>query len=176
MKARLPRWRLRFQAKVLLPMFTILVAVVGFMFWLVNRHFVNQLHAQARQAVQTADAAFVYYQETRTRDLKSRYANLAADTRLRQILQRQDPGTLEFLLKELLDELSADAAIFTSGTERSRAGAQKDGAPAWTDLQPACAPSVTQALNGSFNIATIAAQGILWEIVSLPVTVSEHGG
>src|SRR5256885_6893962 len=50
----------------------------------------------------------------------------------------------------------------------------KDGAPAWTDLQPACAPSVTQALNGSFNIATIAAQGNLWEIVSLPVRSEEH--
>ena len=46
MKARLPRWRLRFQAKVLLPMFTILVAVVGFMFWLVAQ-WVDGFHVDS---------------------------------------------------------------------------------------------------------------------------------
>jgi len=176
MRTRLPQWRLRFQGKVLLPMFLILVTLVGFMFWLVNRHFVHQLHAQARQAVETADAAFAYYQAARTRDLKSRYASLATDSRLRQVLQRDDPKTLEFLLEELLDELGADAAMFTGGTGRSPVGAQKAGGARWADLEPACAPSVTQALNGSFNIATVTARGTLWEVVSLPVSVSEHAG
>ena len=134
MRTRLPQWRLRFQGKVLLPMFLILVTLVGFMFWLVNRHFVHQLHAQARQAVETADAAFAYYQAARTRDLKSRYASLATDSRLRQVLQRDDPKTLEFLLEELLDELGADAAMFTGGTGRSPVGAQKAGGARWADL------------------------------------------
>src|SRR2546429_2009485 len=150
-------------------MFLILVTLVGFMFWVVNRHFVHQLHAQARQAVETADAAFAYYQEARTHDLKSRYASLATDSRLRQVLQRDDPKTLEFLLKELLDELDADVVMFTGGTGRSPVGAQKADGARWADLEPACAPSVTQALNGSFNIATVTARGTQWVVVFMPV-------
>jgi two-component system NtrC family sensor kinase len=168
--------RLRFQAKVLVPMFIILTALVGFMFWLINRHFVNQLHLQARQAVETADAAFAYYQEARTHDLKTRYANLSTDIRLRQVLQRDDPKTLEFLLKELIDDLGADAAMFTSGVGKPSVGTQKDGASSWNDLQTACGPSVTQSLQGNFNIATVSAAGKLWEVVSLPVSVSDHAG
>ena len=176
MKVRLSRWPLRFRTKVLLPIFVILAALVGFMFWLVNRHFTRQLQTQARLAVETADAAFAYYQEARTRDLKSRYAGLATDTRLRRVLQHDDPKTLEFLLQELLDEFDADAAVFTPGTERPAVGAQREGQPVWSDLQPPFTPSVTQALKGSFNIATVSAAGRLWEIVSLPVSVSDHIG
>src|SRR5438046_2318829 len=82
----------------------------------------------------------------RTRDLKSRYAGLASDTRLRRVLQHDDPKTLEFLLQELLDEFDADAAVFTPGTERPAVGAQREGQPVWSDLQPPFTPSVTQAL------------------------------
>src|SRR2546428_530117 len=137
MRTRLPQWRLRFQGKVLLPMFLILVTLVGFMFWLVNRHFVHQLHAQARQAVETADAAFAYYQAARTRDLKSRYASLATDSRLRQVLQRDDPKTLEFLLEELLDDRSRIRSAVDRGVSarlrgrgRERLGGASDRARA----------------------------------------------
>src|SRR2546430_3717237 len=168
MRTRLPQWRLRFQGKVLLPMFLILVTLVGFMFWLVNRHFVHQLHAQARQAVETADAAFAYYQEARTRDLKSRYASLATDSRLRQVLQRDDPKTLEFLLEELLDELGADAAMFTAGTGRSPVGAQKAGGARGADVEPAWWPVVTRAWNGSVHSPAVPAGGSFLGVVSLP--------
>ena len=168
--------RLSLQARVLLPIFVILVALVGFMFWMISRHFVTEVESQARQALETADAAFAYYQEAETRDFKSRYGNIETDNRLRQVLQRDDPKTLEFLLKELIADFGADAAIFNSSEGRPSVGVQGRDLTPWTDIEKAAAPAVAQALRGEFNISTVSAAGKLWEVVSVPVSVSDHTG
>src|SRR6266568_1496193 len=113
------RWRLRpvrltFQAKVLLPVVSIMGLLVVVPMGLVSRRMSSQLESSAAENLMTADAVFRNLQSIRAKNLLLLYRNVPNEPRFQAVAQRSDPKTLSFLLNELLDERGGDVVLFAN--------------------------------------------------------------
>ncbi len=174
MNSLLFRLPLRFQAKVLLPVMSIMVMLVGITVWLVNRSIVNQVEAEAAQRLNTAQAVFRNSQKIRSNNLLLRYRNVLNDPRFKAVSQPADPKTMRFLLSELLDEYNTDFILFTTESGRRLASAGHDPTLNLTAFDAESAASITQALDGQADVETVSAGGRLFDIASLPVSVGDN--
>ena len=69
--------RLGFQARVLIPVVTIMVLLLALTIWTVNRRFAEQVRLDAAFKLHTASSVFRHSQEMRKRNLLIRYRTVA---------------------------------------------------------------------------------------------------
>jgi len=72
---------LGFQAKVLVPVVTVMVLLMAVTMWLVNRRVSAQLESEALQQLQSANNIFKLLQDRRAENLRSHYRPIMKDTR-----------------------------------------------------------------------------------------------
>src|SRR5687768_18315418 len=93
--------RLSFQAKVLIPVVTIMVLLLIVPMAMVNRRMSSQLESGASENLATADAVFKNLRAIRANNLLLRYRNVPNEPRFKAVAQKSDPDTLRFLLNEI---------------------------------------------------------------------------
>src|SRR5579859_3037410 len=116
----------RFQAKVLLPVITVMAASVITTVWVVNQRIVYQLETEGAHRLETAEAIFQNSQKIRANGLLLRYRNIANEPRFIAVSQLADPKTMQSSLTEMLDELNVDALVFTTAAGQRLAGVSRD--------------------------------------------------
>jgi two-component system NtrC family sensor kinase len=167
--------RLSFQAKVLIPVATIMVLLVVTTILVVNRRITREFEADAAQKLSVAAAVFEHSQQIRARNLILRYRNVPNDPRFKAVAQKADVKTLRFHLSEFLDELGGDISFFT--TDRSEPLANTSRAAGINPLEFEAVSSVSAraALEGQANVDTVLIGDRLFDVVSIPVSVGNNG-
>jgi two-component system NtrC family sensor kinase len=171
------RIRFSFQFKVLVPVLAAVVLVPTITLWIVNRSMNDQLQAEARQSLATAEAVFRQTIDFRARDLLTRFRNAVNEPSYRSIAQlaaSNDPLARDTIRKFLLGRLDAygeeyDALVI----------AAPDGAPlvatrpgtagdpeGWAGL---ATPFSRAALRGDSAQGTLEFQGHAYLVVAVPI-------
>ncbi|MBI2511520.1 MAG: response regulator [Opitutae bacterium] len=167
--------RLSFQLKVLVPVLAALVLLPSVTLWIVNGYISHQVQSEARQALDTAEAVFLNSLDIRTRNLVSRFRGLVNEPRFKGNASTGDAKTLNIYLRDLLDEFQDDTelVLFTPLAGTWLASAQRDAGTNLAEFQSAIAPSVRLAQSGALDARLIAVGGKTWNVVSIPVALSE---
>src|SRR5258708_6906189 len=114
MRWPLPPLRLSFQARVLIPVVSVMVLLVVVPMWILNRRMSMQLEADAAENLTMAAAVFNDLQAIRAKNLLLRCRNAPQEPRFLAVAQKSDSKTLEFLLNELIEELGGDVILFSN--------------------------------------------------------------
>ncbi len=164
-----------FQAKVIIPVVTLLMLFLAIIVWLVNGRLTEQFEEETRQTLRTAEAVFRNSFEIRTRNLILRYQGVANEPRFKAVAQLSDSKTMTVQLRELLHEIGQQAGIMTFSTENHSLLAEAVN-QAGIDLRKferASSKSVAEASAGQPAADTILVAGRLFTAISVPVIVNE---
>src|SRR5687767_14308991 len=149
-------FRVSFQAKVLVPVVSVMVLLVVGMILLVNRRITAQFQAEAAQKLSQADIVFNNSQKQRAKNLWLRYRNIANEPRFKAVAQKGDPETLRFQLRELLEgESGGELVFFTNERGRHLAQASRDAEFQMLQFQDRTADLVRRALDGQAAVDTV---------------------
>jgi two-component system, NtrC family, sensor kinase len=174
MPERDPNRRLSFQAKVLIPVVTIMAVLVVATILLVNHRITDEFQAEAAQKLSVASGVFNNSQKIRTRNLLLRYRNVPNEPRAKAVLQKGDPQTIRVFLAELLNELGGEISFFTTAENHALADATRDPELSAPDFAGASVTSVKDALEAQANVETVLVGSRLFDVVSIPVMVGDN--
>jgi two-component system, NtrC family, sensor kinase len=160
----------RFQAKVLVPVIAVMATLVIATVWVVNERIVNQLETEGAQRLETSEAIFQNSQKIRANNLLLRYRNVVNEPRVKALSQLADAKTMQSSLTEMLDELNADAIVFTTVSGQRLAAASRDNTLNLGEFGSG-GSSIQQALLGRANADTTFVGERLFDIVSVPIDV-----
>ncbi len=165
------RFEVSFSAKVLLPVVSIMVLLLGIIIWTVNTRITQQTQAEAARSLTTADGVFRKFQDIRKSSLVSRYRSLRNEPRYRALLQSGDVPTIQSEIKNLPDDQGVDVALFTSTTAESFACAKDNPLKpiSVSQFEARSAESVRRAMEGDDNTDTILVGDRLFDVISIPV-------
>ncbi|MSU20672.1 MAG: HAMP domain-containing protein [Pedosphaera sp.] len=167
--------RVSLQTKVLLPVLAMLVLILGSTLWLVNQHIREEFRAGAAQSLATADAVFLNSQKIRIKNLLLRFRTVPNEPRFKAVCQLGDPATFRALLAELLDELGAEAALFTTPEGKVLASTTRHPMFSQEEFEAASSASINQAMmDGQPNIDLMDVGGRFLNAVSIPSTIADH--
>src|ERR1041385_7589208 len=169
------RLQLSFSNKVLLPMVTILVLLLGMTVWTVNRRLMQQFQMEASHSLLKADAECHVAQKSRVRNLAQRLRALRNEPRYKAVIQSGHPLTIANAIEDLQDlpaDQSVDVALFSSAKGEILARVQGDPKINLSDFESKSLPAVQRALGNKEAIDTIHAGNQLFDVVSIPVSDS----
>jgi signal transduction histidine kinase/ActR/RegA family two-component response regulator len=166
------RLEVSFSMKVLVPVVTIMVLLLGITVWTLNTRITQQTQAEAARSLATVDGVFRKFQDIRRNYLASRYRNLRNEPRYRAVFQGGDLPTLRNTIKDLPDDQNVDIALFTSPAAGSLASAKPNPLKPISpeEFEARSAKSVQRAIQGQENVDTILVGDRLFDVVSIPVT------
>jgi len=167
--------RLSFQAKVLIPVVTIMVVLVAVTIFAVNGRITTEFETEAAQKLSVAAAVFEHSQQIRARNLVLRYRNVPNDPRFKAISQKGDSKTLRFYFSELLEDLGGDIGFFTTERGERLAETTREAGLNPLEFEAASSLSVRAALQGQANVDTVLVAGRVFDVVSIPVNVGSSG-
>jgi two-component system, NtrC family, sensor kinase len=170
------RARISFQAKILIPVITVMVLLIAITMWMVGQRIKTQIETEAAaKQLNTANRVFQNLQSVHATNLVSRYRTVINEPRFKaasQIDVSSASGlkTLDGFLKELIqDDGDAKIAILTSETSGHLASANLDPKLEFAEFEAASLPIIRQALAGHVGVDTIRVGNQLYEVISLPV-------
>ncbi|HYE31802.1 MAG TPA: ATP-binding protein [Methylomirabilota bacterium] len=172
--------RITFQTKILLPVVTLLIILMGITTWAIGQRVTRQFESDAQERLATANKVFKRFQTIHQENLLSRYRNLATEPRVKAISTLDDRPTLQKFFADFLKDLDAqrlgaDAIIFTSLQSDIQASSALHPQTDLAELASRISTSVKKA-----SETRAPAQGIvsvrqrLYHLVSVPVEVSGH--
>lgn len=166
---------LNFQAKVLIPVVTIGVLFLGIILMLVSQHLTAQLEEDAKQLLTTSEAVFRDSYEIRTRNLLLRYQNVVNEPRFKAVAQLAEPKTMTMLLSELLIEMGQDTEVLVYTPEGNifSSAAKREQNLNLQEFRLRSSVSIEDALRTQVGADTIAVEQRLFNVISVPVIVSE---
>jgi signal transduction histidine kinase/CheY-like chemotaxis protein len=172
MKPTLRRPWSSFQVKILVPVIGVMAVLAVVPMWLANRHMAAQLSSGAAASAITAVGLFNSQQEIRANNLLRRYGDLTSEPRFRAVMQKQDPPTIAFSLKELLGELGADFALYSEAEFQVMTNSEALPGPA-AHFAAAASASAGVALRGGKNSSLVAVDHRIFEFHSVPVPIGD---
>jgi len=166
------RLQVSFSTKVLLPVVTSMVLLLGITVWVVNRRLTQQFQADASRNLARADAEFQNAQKNRSRNLVQRLRNLRNEPRYKAVLQSGHVPTLIKAiedLNQLTTDQNVDVALFTSDTGKVLFKGKNDLQISMSDFEANSALAVKRALENEETVDAIRAGDQLFDVVSIPV-------
>jgi signal transduction histidine kinase/CheY-like chemotaxis protein len=159
-----------FQTKVLLPVVAVMALMVAFLMWVLNRHFTHRVEPEARESLNSAGAVFRAVLDMRHRGLLARFSTVASEPRSQGTVSTGDAPTVTNFLNTLLNELDLDFAQYTEVSGRVVASVQRGLRADAAELAAKAAPAAQLALQGEANTRTVLADGVLMDLVCVPVS------
>ncbi len=172
--------RVSFQAKVLVPAIGVMVLLTALLLWLQARHTSTQLHQNAGEQLETAARVFQRIQESRARELISKYRNLLNEPRFKAVTKNADFATIKSAIGEVIQEAVAgrDATIatftFLRDGERRDLSASGDPMINLAEFQARAFESVRQAAQAGSKVDSIRVDANLLDVVSLRVGAEDE--
>jgi two-component system NtrC family sensor kinase len=177
MTARPAKIRFSFQFKVLVPVLAALVLLPTITLWIVNDSISDQVQAEAKQSLTTAEAVFRQSIDFRARDLLTRFNSAVKEPSYRSIaplVGSNDPLARDTVRKFLLGRLEAygdeyDAMLVAASdgaplaVTREGTGGEVEG---WT---AAAGPFARAAVQGESAQGTLEFHGRAYLVVAVPI-------
>ena len=163
-----------FRTKVLVPVILVMILQVAVTMLVVNHRITGQFLAESKNNLATAQKVFLKLQKIRQRDLLSRFADLPNQPLYRALFlnARDDPRTLNGVF-QVLNENGVDVVCFSTNATSVFAGQARDTRSSVTAFQAVATPVAQQALQGHEFADTVFANGRLYDVVSIPVSVED---
>ncbi len=158
-----------FSAKVLLPVVTVMVLLVGVTGWLVNRRLEQQFHTQAERNLATADRVVGNWQLTRRGFLEQRYVHLPFEPQYKAVFFSGDRATLTQAIEDLPQEQQVDMVVCTAPDGSTLAAAAINKQMPLAEFATNSAEAARRAITGQEQVDTIRAGDQLFDVVSVPV-------
>jgi len=167
--------RLNFSTKILLPVVSLLVLVPVLTLWINNRQNTGQALHDAERTLRFAEASFKKSVEIRAQHLLVLHHNVVNDSRLKVVLSLRDAPTTNHLLNELLRESGDDAEVLllTSPDDEVLGRARKSASLDVEGFRTASQRTISEALGGQPAVSAVPFGGGIFDVVSVPVFVSE---
>ena len=162
-----------FQAKVLVPVITVMVLLLVMTISIVNRRIASQLESQAKEQLRLAAQTFNHARRIRDDSLLLQYRNLANEPRAKAIFFPNNPKTVKDFCEKLNHELGVDGVLLTSVKMNHVAASSRSNSIPIDDFENSSRWSVARALQGEENVDTAIIGRGLFQIVSIPVSVDE---
>ncbi len=135
----------------------------------------RQLQAETVQRLDTSAAVFLNSQQIRVKNLLMRYSNIANEPRFKAAAELDEPKTMLHQLNELVGEIDAGMITFTSENGHPLVSARgRDSELDLAEFESGASASARQALEGQPNVDTVSVSSRLFDVVSIPVNVSDH--
>lgn len=175
MPTNLKNIKLSFSAKILIPVFALIVLLPGLMLLVVHRSSMEQLEREARHQLRTADAVFQNSLELRGRQLLARYRHIVDDPVFAAVSQLQDPATMTHHLASRLEKLDgdADAMLFVNERGVTTASAQRETHLRLIEFEKGATPLVERALQGQPGSTVLPVEAAVYNAVAVPVLVNQ---
>ena len=173
MPQKLSNLRLSFSAKILIPVFALLVLLPALMLLVVHRSSLEQLEKEARHQLVTADAVFQNSLDLRARQLRARYHHLVDDPNFKAVSQLDHSETMTHHLASRLEKLDSDAEVMIFLDERGLpvASAQRDTHLRLIEFEKAISQIVDRALLGQPSFTLVPVEAAVFNAVAVPVIV-----
>jgi two-component system, NtrC family, sensor kinase len=159
-----------FSTKVLVPVVTIMVLLLGVTVWLLNLHVTGQFEMEARRLLAKAGDSVRTSEEQHTKNLLLRYRTLPNEPRYKAQLNRADQPTIKNWLEELLSEKDLDVILYSTVEKgEALANAKRDPLLSLPEFEAASSNVIAYALNSEEKADTIQVEDRLFDVVSVPV-------
>jgi two-component system, NtrC family, sensor kinase len=179
MNSSSPRRRISFQAKVLLPVVTVMIMLIVATMWLVNHRISAQLHEQAVRELDTSRKIFCSSQAGAATSILSQYSHIVNEPRFKAVTKQADFSTTVDQLHRVIDDFihddGASIATFTflEDDQHRVATANRDPQLDTAEFQARSAVAVRAASKGNPQVDTICMGTKLFYVIALPVKPSD---
>jgi signal transduction histidine kinase/CheY-like chemotaxis protein len=165
-----------FRAKVLAPVVAVMILLTGILMWLDNRRTVAQLQADTAAQLETAEAVFNTWQQSRTDELLSRYQVVANDPGFRGAAGQTNFKTFRDFLERLIDRkfVNVDIIVVTTAQGQQFPAVTHDPHIDTGAFERNCADSISQALGGQPTVDTVRNGSFLLDVVSIPIHIRDN--
>ena len=176
MSSPIQKVKLSFSAKILIPVFALLVLLPGLMLFVVHRSSIQQLEREARHQLRTADAVFQNSLELRSRQILARYKHIVDEASFAAVTLTKDVKTMTRELATRLEKLEGDAdlLLFIAENGTTFAAAQRDPNHRLIDFEKAISPITSKALAGQPTSAVVPVQSSVFNTVAIPLLDPQH--
>jgi two-component system, NtrC family, sensor kinase len=175
-------WRtpkLKFQAKVLIPVVTVMVLFLLGTMWLVNTRIKEQLQDETKALLSTAENQFANALSTHAESLIRQFATIPSQSAFFSVADKfrgdeNDQKVAAITMNQMLSEdigLSGETSVlaFANGAGQIRAGAARDPRLDTNKFYAACAPLITVVLNNRTpDVRTIQVSNSIFSVVVIP--------
>jgi two-component system, NtrC family, sensor kinase len=171
--------RISFQAKVLVPVVTVMIMLVAATMWLVNRRISAQIHEQAVQELDYSRNSFMRNQHSEAGHIISEYNHIVNEPRFKGVTKTADFATTGDNLKRIIDEYinddGASIATFTflEDNQHHVATANRDPRLDTAEFQARSAVAIDKAAKGTAQVDTVCIGTELYYVIALPVKIAE---
>ncbi len=156
---------------MLAPVIGIITVLVIALMWRVDATVRKQLQAQAAESLFTAEAVFHSSQKIRADNLLLQFRNIPNEPRYKAVFQLGDRQTLRELLNELVEELSLEVLLFLPHGSGAATGASRDPQMDLAAFRAAVEGPARSVNEESSKVLTIALDGRLYNVVSIPIAI-----
>ena len=174
-----PIWnKLKFQAKVLIPVVTVLFLVLFTTLWLVNRRMHVQQETGTEEVLTTTEAAFQGSLRFHDKNLKQQFGRITLDPGFTALATTRHAPTIQDGFTNLLAGPAdgMDAAIYTAADGNRLAQLAQPGSSINLNrLTTACSESIRRSIQTQqMNVDTVELNGHLYDVISIPSFDIEH--
>lgn len=168
--------RFSVQTKVLVPVLVFLVLVPTVTVWMVNQRMTEQMLADSRRAIDTAQTVLGKLIEIRANDLLGRYRNEAADANFRGLITLRDTPTMNFYLRDMLDKYpDEEVAVLLNERGEQFAWSRKDASIDTREFTAKVEEFAMAVLYGEGGTGCVSIDGRVYLVVAVPVAISNRG-
>jgi two-component system NtrC family sensor kinase len=160
-----------FATKVLVPVITCMIVLVGVTTWTVSRLMTRAFEHEATQRLANAHNVLQDSQKIFTKKLLLRFTKLQNEPQYRAALQSRHLPTIQDQVNNLPGDQDVDVVLFTS-PEGKRLSAKRNSWISIPDFEAASSNAVSSALEGTESADTIRVGDRLLDVVSIPIFVS----
>jgi signal transduction histidine kinase/ActR/RegA family two-component response regulator len=165
--------RASFNTKVIVPVLLVMAGLVGLTSWIINIRIRDLVRSHAVSELNTASEVFEQFQTIRLRDLLARCRSITIQPRFQAVAALGESKTMEFLLKELVEE-SDDLDLLRvwdpNGVRLAMASrSDKFGQDHSDALEKAIEQDLQATLNGDSRSRQLAVGGHLIQIALVPI-------
>lgn len=169
--------RISFQAKVLVPVLAILILLIAITTWVVDWRMTKQFEGEASERLSRSKLVFEKFQDFHSESLLSRYRPSATEPRMKAVAMLDDPTTVRDIFSKEINprNVGTDVILFHSEKLPNPEKFSRDRTIDLEEFESNSLPSVSLAFREeAANNAVILAGDRLFNIVSVPVSVSDH--
>ncbi|MEM9158316.1 MAG: ATP-binding protein [Verrucomicrobiota bacterium] len=163
--------KLSFQAKVLLPVIAVLIALPAAVVLLLNEHIKRDTKRGAEQTLATADSVFRNSFSIREQSLIERFRNTVREPRFKAVASLGDQATMSAFLDKLLLEFSAEVEImlFSPASGEAFSGAYRGESGELGLFESLTVGYAASAIRGELKSGLVVANRTPYNVISLPV-------
>ncbi len=165
------RFKLNFQAKVLIPVVGVLVLFFVATMWLLNLRIESQLRNEASESLMRAHAVFQKSLQLRAQNLQAQFSPVCNQASFISVVTKTDAQTLQDYLRQMLETVTSDAeaAMFSAEDGKLVAATNLQSGIQLKRLHGVCVPSIDQVLeDGKTKVDVVQFDDKLFNVVSIP--------